>query len=182
LAVILWSGSVDGQPVPNRGDGVVLKLLEKIHSPADVKALERSDLPLLAEEIRTHIVNVVSHTGGHLASSLGVVELTIAIHYVFDIPNDKLIWDVGHQSYAHKIITGRKDRFHTLRKLNGLSGFTRISESDYDAFTTGHSSTSISAGLGIACAKQLKKDHRIKITSLFHPLVIHHGDIFFKYF
>ncbi|MFO7557849.1 MAG: 1-deoxy-D-xylulose-5-phosphate synthase [Desulfobacterales bacterium] len=133
-------------------------ILEKIESPADVKQLSQKDLRELAAEIRQTIVNVVSQNGGHLASSLGVVELAIAIHYVFDLPNDKLIWDVGHQSYAHKLLTGRKDRFHTIRKYGGLSGFTRRSESPYDAFSTGHSSTSISAGLGIACAKHLKNE------------------------
>lgn len=136
-----------------------LGMLSEINSPEDLKKLPRSALPRLAEEIRQEIVEVVSNNGGHLASSLGVVELTIALHYVFDSPRDKIIWDVGHQSYAHKLLTGRKDRFHTLRKLDGLSGFTKSSESPHDAFTTGHSSTSISAALGIACAKQLQHDH-----------------------
>ncbi len=135
-----------------------MSILENINTPADLKSLPRYKLPELASDIRKLIVEVVSKNGGHLASSLGVVELTIAIHYVFDVPDDKLIWDVGHQSYAHKLLTGRKDVFHTLRQHNGLSGFTRISESPYDAFTTGHASTSISAGLGIATAKQLKHD------------------------
>ena len=133
-------------------------LLDQIDSPADLKKLPRSSLPILAEEIREKIVEVVSHNGGHLASSLGVVELTIAIHYVFHSPTDKIIWDVGHQSYAHKLLTGRKNRFDSLRKFEGLSGFTKISESPHDAFTTGHSSTSISAALGIACAKHMRKD------------------------
>jgi 1-deoxy-D-xylulose-5-phosphate synthase len=136
-----------------------LSLLEQIDSPADLKQLSRSQLPVLADEIRRMIVDVVSKTGGHLASSLGVVELTIALHYVFNAPKDKIIWDVGHQAYAHKLLTGRRKSFATLRQLGGLSGFTRITESAYDAFTTGHSSTSISAGLGVACAKQMKKDH-----------------------
>jgi len=135
-----------------------LSLLEKINSPADLKRLSRSELPVLAQEIRKIIVDVVSKNGGHLASSLGAVELAIAIHYVFDAPNDKIIWDVGHQSYAHKLLTGRRQQFHTLRQYDGISGFTRMSESPYDAFSTGHSSTSISAGLGVACAKCLKKD------------------------
>ena len=133
-------------------------ILEKIESPADVKKLKQNDLRELATEIRQTIVNVISKNGGHLASSLGVVELSIAIHYVFDLPNDKLIWDVGHQSYAHKLLTGRKERFNTIRRHGGLSGFTKRSESPYDAFSTGHSGTSISAGLGIACAKQLKNE------------------------
>ncbi len=136
-----------------------MSLLENINSPADLKALSRSELPQLAAEIREVIIEVVSKTGGHLASSLGAVELAIAIHYVFDSPADKIIWDVGHQAYAHKLLTGRKERFEGLRQHEGLSGFTRISESPYDAFSTGHSGTSISAGLGMACAKQLKKEN-----------------------
>jgi 1-deoxy-D-xylulose-5-phosphate synthase len=133
-----------------------LALLDKINSPADLKKISRDDLPELAEEIRWAIVDVVSQTGGHLAPSLGAVELAIAIHYVFDTPRDKVIWDVGHQAYAHKLLTGRREQFHTLRQFNGISGFTRRSESPYDAFTTGHSSTSVSASLGIACAKEIK--------------------------
>ena len=120
-----------------------MSILDNINTPADLKSLPRNKLPELAADIRRLIVDVVSKNGGHLASSLGVVELTIAIHYVFDIPVDKLIWDVGHQAYAHKLLTGRKERFHTLRKHEGLSGFTRISESPFDAFSTGHASTSI---------------------------------------
>jgi len=133
-------------------------LLEKINSPDDLRKLPRSDLPLLAKEIRKVIVDVVSKNGGHLASSLGAVELAIAVHYVFNTPVDKVIWDVGHQTYAHKILTERKNRFHTLRQLDGISGFTRRSESDFDTFSTGHSGTSISSGLGIACAKHLKNE------------------------
>ena len=132
--------------------------MDKIDSPEDLKRLQRLELPKLAREIREVIIKTVSKTGGHLAPSLGVVELTIALHYVFDVHKDKIIWDVGHQAYAHKLLTGRRDRFHTLRQYGGLSGFTRISESPYDAFSTGHASTSISAGLGIACGKCLKKD------------------------
>ena len=135
-----------------------MSFLTEINSPADLKCLSRADLPALAVEIRQKIVDVVSKNGGHLASSLGTVELAIALHYVFETPEDKIIWDVGHQAYAHKLITGRKEQFHTLRKFQGLSGFTRMSESPYDPLTTGHSSTSISAGLGMACAKRLKKD------------------------
>jgi len=135
-----------------------LSLLEKIDSPEDLRKLHRSDLPLIAKEIRKMIVDVVSKSGGHLASSLGAVELAIAVHYVFNTPLDKVIWDVGHQTYAHKILTGRRNRFHTLRKLDGISGFTRRSESDFDTFSTGHSGTSISAGLGMACAKHLKNE------------------------
>ncbi len=135
-----------------------MNLLDSINSPADLKCLKRSDLPNLAEELRKIIVEVVSANGGHLASSLGTVELSIALHYVFDTPQDKIIWDVGHQSYAHKLLTGRRDQFHTIRKYGGICGFTRMSESPHDAFTTGHSSTSISAGLGMACAKRLKNE------------------------
>lgn len=134
---------------------MIVSLLDQIKKPAQLKALDHKQLNQLAADIRHRIVNVVSRTGGHLASSLGAVELAIAIHYVFDTPNDKVIWDVGHQSYAHKLLTGRADRFKTLRQHGGLSGFTKRSESPYDTFTTGHSSTSISAALGIACANRL---------------------------
>jgi 1-deoxy-D-xylulose-5-phosphate synthase len=129
--------------------------LQNIQSPADLKKLPTKLLSELAAEIRQEIVDVVSRTGGHLASSLGAVELAIALHYVFDAPNDKIIWDVGHQAYAHKLLTGRRDLFRTLRQHGGLSGFTKRSESPFDTFTTGHSSTSISAALGIVCARQL---------------------------
>ncbi len=131
-------------------------VLGKVRSPKDVKGLQRGELTELAAEIRKRIVDVVSKTGGHLASSLGAVELAIAIHYVFDAPADKIIWDVGHQAYAHKMLTGRNGRFDTLRQYRGLCGFTRMGESPYDAFSTGHSSTSISAGLGMSCGKFLK--------------------------
>ncbi|MCD6560579.1 MAG: 1-deoxy-D-xylulose-5-phosphate synthase [Deltaproteobacteria bacterium] len=133
-------------------------LLNRIDSPADLKGLSLKELEGLASEIRTKIVETVSKRGGHLAPSLGVVELTIALHYVFNTPKDKIIWDVGHQAYAHKLITGRRDRFHTLRTYGGISGFPKRSESPYDTFDTGHSSTSISAGLGISTAKELKKE------------------------
>ncbi|MDY0161770.1 1-deoxy-D-xylulose-5-phosphate synthase [Desulfobotulus sp.] len=136
-----------------------MALLDTIHSPADLKKLKRPELFRLASEIRAKIIDVTSRNGGHLASSLGAVELTLAIHYVFDAPRDKLIWDVGHQAYAHKLVTGRSQAFETLRKPGGISGFPRISESPYDAFSTGHSSTSISAGLGMAHAKRLSGDN-----------------------
>ena len=136
-----------------------MSLLKNINNPDDLKHLSRSELPKLAAEIRQTIIKVVSNSGGHLASSLGAVELALAIHYVFNTPKDKVIWDVGHQAYAHKILTERKDKFHTLRKHEGIAGFTKMSESPYDAFSTGHSSTSISAGLGIACARRLKKQN-----------------------
>jgi 1-deoxy-D-xylulose-5-phosphate synthase len=132
------------------------KLLDSIDSPADLKGLSLHELEGLAEEIRQKIIETVSRTGGHLAPSLGAVELAIALHYVFDTPKDKIIWDVGHQAYAHKLLTGRRDQFHTLRTYGGLSGFPKRSESPYDTFDTGHSSTSISAGVGIATAKALK--------------------------
>ena len=135
-----------------------MKYLDEINGPQDLKTLQRSELPQLAKEIRNVIIETVSRTGGHLAPSLGVVELAIALHYVFDPPKDKIIWDVGHQAYAHKLLTGRRERFHTLRQHGGLSGFTRMSESPYDAFSTGHASTSISAGLGMACGKSLKNE------------------------
>jgi 1-deoxy-D-xylulose-5-phosphate synthase len=135
-----------------------LGYLDHIASPADLKKLTVRQLPELAEEIRKAIVDVVSRSGGHLASSLGAVELAIAIHYVFDTPRDKVIWDVGHQAYAHKLITGRAGQFQQLRKHGGISGFTKRSESPYDTFTTGHSSTSISAALGIASANQLNRN------------------------
>lgn len=130
-------------------------LLKDINSPADLRKLPIGMLPQLASEVRELIVGVVSSTGGHIASSLGAVEIAIALHYVFDTPKDKVIWDVGHQAYAHKILTGRRDRFKTLRRLGGISGFCRPAESPYDAMTSGHSSTSISSGLGIAAARDL---------------------------
>jgi 1-deoxy-D-xylulose-5-phosphate synthase len=133
-------------------------ILDSINSPLDLRKLPVADLPVLAEDIRREIIKTVAGNGGHLGPCLGVVELTIAIHYVFNTPDDKLIWDVGHQAYAHKLLTGRKDRFHTLRQYKGISGFPKRDESPYDAFDTGHSSTSISASLGIALAKSLKGD------------------------
>ncbi len=131
-------------------------ILDHINSPADLKGLEGADLEILAGEIRDLIIETVSRNGGHLAPNLGVVELSIALHYVFDAPRDKIIWDVGHQAYAHKIITGRREKFHTLRKYKGISGFPRREESPYDPFNTGHSGTSISAGLGITTARSIK--------------------------
>jgi 1-deoxy-D-xylulose-5-phosphate synthase len=133
-------------------------MLNRIHAPEDFKLLTRGQLPDLARQIRQRIIQVVSENGGHLASSLGAVELTLAIHYVFDLPKDTLIWDVGHQTYAHKLITGRNWQFDTLRQYKGISGFSKIKENPCDSFTVGHSSTSISAGLGISCAKYLNRD------------------------
>lgn len=133
-------------------------LLDRIDSPGDLKKLNMKQLKDLAGEIRELIINTVSVNGGHLASNLGVVELTLALHYVFDFRKDRIIWDVGHQSYTHKLITGRKDSFHTLRQYRGLSGFPRMQESPYDHFNTGHSSTSISAALGMAVARDQNKE------------------------
>ena len=130
-------------------------LLDRVQYPADIRALSKDQLPQLADELRQEVISAVSVTGGHLGAGLGVVELTIAIHYVFDTPNDKLIWDVGHQAYPHKIVTGRRGRIRTIRQGGGLSGFTRRSESEYDPFGAAHSSTSISAALGFAIANKL---------------------------
>lgn len=132
--------------------------LQDIQSPKDLRNLSISQLDTIAEDIRTTIIETTSKTGGHLAPSLGVVELTLALHYVFNTPDDKLVWDVGHQTYAHKLLTGRQERFHTLRQYKGLSGFPKFNESEYDAFQTGHSSTSISAALGMTAAKEIFKD------------------------
>jgi 1-deoxy-D-xylulose-5-phosphate synthase len=134
-----------------------MTFLNKINNPKDLKKLTRNDLKVLAGELRDFIIKSVSETGGHLSSNLGVIELTTAIHYVFDAPKDKIVWDVGHQTYAHKILTGRRDKMNTLRQKNGLSGFPRREESIYDEFGTGHSSTSISAALGMAESLKLKK-------------------------
>jgi len=139
-------------------------LLSTIDSPADIKDLSLDQLQDLAEEIRWKIIETTSKTGGHLAPSLGTVELSIALHYVFDAPRDKIIWDVGHQAYTHKLLTGRRKQFHTLRTYGGISGFPKRAESPYDAFDTGHSSTSISAGLGISTAKCLKGEKRKVIS------------------
>ncbi len=123
-------------------------LLDTIDLPEELRRLPRERLPEVADEVRREMINAVSTTGGHLGAGLGVVELTVALHYVFDTPRDRLIWDVGHQAYPHKILTGRRDRMRTLRQGGGLSGFTKRVESEYDPFGAGHSSTSISAGLG----------------------------------
>src|SRR6186997_1678312 len=130
-------------------------ILDSIKSPADLRRINARHLQQVADELRAETINAVAVTGGHLGASLGVIELTVALHYIFDTPNDKLIWDVGHQAYPHKILTGRRDRIRTLRTGGGLSGFTKRSESEYDAFGAAHSSTSISAGLGMAVARDL---------------------------
>jgi 1-deoxy-D-xylulose-5-phosphate synthase len=136
-----------------------MNYLDKVNSPNDLKQLNINELKILSNELRNYLINSVSKTGGHLASNLGVVELTIALHYALNTPDDKIIWDVGHQSYVHKILTGRKEQMPTLRQLNGLSGFPKRSESIYDVFDTGHSSTSISAAIGMARARDLKKEN-----------------------
>src|SRR6266702_4062026 len=130
-------------------------VLDSIKSPADLRGINAQHLQQVADELRAETINSVAVTGGHLGASLGVIELTVALHYVFDTPNDKLIWDVGHQAYPHKILTGRRDRMKTLRSGGGLSGFTKRAESEYDPFGAAHSSTSISAGLGMAVARDL---------------------------
>lgn len=135
-------------------------LLDQVHLPEDLRKLDPAQLPQLADELRADLIDVVSRTGGHLGSSLGVVELTVALHYLFDTPNDRLIWDVGHQTYPHKILTGRRERMPTIRQEGGLSGFTKRAESEYDDFGTGHASTSISAGLGMSVASELKGEKR----------------------
>jgi 1-deoxy-D-xylulose-5-phosphate synthase len=136
------------------------QLLTTINDPADLRKLDRKQLPRLAEELRTFLLESVSRTGGHLSSNLGTVELTVALHYVFDTPRDRLVWDVGHQTYAHKILTGRREAMGGLRTLGGIAGFPRREESPYDTFGTAHSSTSISAGLGMAVAARLAGEDR----------------------
>src|SRR5688572_28164358 len=130
-------------------------LLDTVQYPSDIRELDKSQLEQLAEELRQETISAVSVTGGHLGAGLGVVELTVAIHYVFNTPEDRLVWDVGHQCYPHKIVTGRRDRIRTIRMGGGLSGFTKRSESEYDPFGAAHSSTSISAALGFAIANKL---------------------------
>lgn len=139
-------------------------VLDKIKKENDIKNLNKEELPLLAEEIRTFLIEKISETGGHLGSNLGVVELTMAMHLSFDLPQDKIIWDVGHQSYTHKLLTGRRDGFDTLRKFGGMSGFPKRKESACDAFDTGHSSTSVSAGLGYAMARDLKQEEHYVVS------------------
>jgi 1-deoxy-D-xylulose-5-phosphate synthase len=135
-------------------------LLDTLHSPAELRKLSMNELRTLATELREFVLASVSKTGGHLSSNLGTVELTIALHYVFNTPFDRIVWDVGHQTYPHKILTGRKDRMDSLRQLGGLSGFPRRDESEYDTFGTAHSSTSISAAIGMAHAARLKGEAR----------------------
>jgi len=150
--------------MPHTPPGAPYLLLDEIESPGGLRAMPAGELPALADELRHYLVNSVSQTGGHLAAGLGVVELTVALHYVFNTPHDRLIWDVGHQAYPHKILTGRRGRMDTLRKKDGLSGFLRRDESEYDAFGAGHSSTSISAALGMAVAAKTANEEREHIA------------------
>src|SRR6056297_2957422 len=137
-------------------------LLKTIDSPVDLRQLPQSKLPQLSDELRNYIIDTVKETGGHLAPSLGVVELTVALHYIYNTPEDKLIWDVGHQAYGHKVLTGRREALKTNRRFKGLSGFCKRSESEYDPFGAGHASTSISAAVGFAAARELdNEDYRI---------------------
>ena len=139
-------------------------IIDNINSPEDLKKLNLEDKKHLAQEIRQCIIETVSKTGGHLASNLGVVELTIAVHSIFNAPKDKIIWDVGHQTYVHKMLTGRKDKLKTLRKKNGMAGFPKTTESEYDTFNTGHSSNSISVALGMARSRDLLKNDNKVVT------------------
>ena len=141
------------------------ELLKQINTPADLRRLQVSELPQVCDEIRHFIINTLAHNPGHFGSSMGAVELTVALHYVFDTPYDRIVWDVGHQAYGHKILTERRDRFYTCRKLNGLSGFPNPAESEYDAFIAGHASNSISAALGMAIATQLKHKIIVQIVT-----------------
>ena len=139
-------------------------LLPTIASPTDLRALSRAQLKPLADELRDYLLHSVAKTGGHLSSNLGTVELTVALHYVFNTPHDRIVWDVGHQTYPHKILTGRREQMSSLRQRHGLSGFPRRDESEFDAFGTAHSSTSISAALGMAMAAQQKGEQRHSIA------------------
>src|ERR1043165_478922 len=135
-------------------------LLPTLNDPSSIRQYDRAQLKQLSDEVRACVLDNVSRTGGHLSSNLGTVELTVALHHVFNTPHDRLVWDVGHQTYPHKILTGRRDRMPTLRQLGGISGFPRRDESEYDTFGTAHSSTSISAALGMALAAKLKGEDR----------------------
>ena len=134
-----------------------MEILSKVNSPDDIKALDTERLEVLCSEIREHIISCCAQNPGHIGASLGAVELAVALHYIYDTPKDKIVWDVGHQAYAHKILTGRRDEFVNNRKYKGLSGFPKMSESEYDAFGVGHSSTSISAALGMVIGSELQK-------------------------
>ena len=134
-----------------------MRFLSEINSPADLRQLKVEDLQEVADEVRQFIIDTCSRVGGHTGASLGAVELAVAMHYVFDTPNDRLVWDVGHQAYAHKILTGRRDQLHTIKQYGGISGFLRRDESEYDTFGAGHASTSLSAALGMAVARDTKR-------------------------
>src|SRR4028119_214113 len=142
------------------------ELLKTINAPSDLKKLSREQLHQVCDELRQYIIDVVSVHGGHFGASLGVVELSVALHYIYNTPYDQLVWDVGHQAYGHKILTGRSDNFYTNRKYNGLSGFPKRSESEYDTFGVGHSSTSISAALGMAMAAKYKGENDRKSVAI----------------
>src|SRR5689334_8820971 len=143
-----------------------MTLLDRIASPADLRGLTRDDLPVLATELRARLIDVCSRTGGHIGAGLGVVELTIALHYVFDTPRDQLVWDVGHQGYPHKLLTGRNAEFETLRQEGGISGFLKRSESEYDTFGAGHAATAISAALGMAAARDINDEQDLKVVAI----------------
>src|SRR6266567_2293371 len=142
-----------------------MSILDRIHSPADLKPMTRDELRAVSEEMRVRLIEICSRTGGHIGAGLGVVELTVALHAVFDTPKDRIVWDVGHQGYPHKFLTGRADRFETLRQENGLSGFLKRAESEYDTFGAGHAGTAISAGYGMAVARDLNGDS-FKVVSI----------------
>src|SRR5690349_18674561 len=136
-----------------------MSILNRVKSPADVRAMTRDELDQLALDVRARLIDVCSRTGGHIGAGLGVVELTIALHYAFDTPRDQLVWDVGHQGYPHKLLTGRNEQMETLRQENGISGFLKRNESEYDAFGAGHAATSISAALGMASGRDIKNEN-----------------------
>src|SRR3954466_8730096 len=142
-----------------------MSILERVHSPTDLKPMTRDELRAVAEELRVRLIEVCSRTGGHIGAGLGVVELTVALHAVFDTPRDRIVWDVGHQGYPHKLLTGRASRIETLRQEGGLSGFLRRTESEYDAFGAGHAGTAISAGYGMAVARDLNGE-QFKVVSI----------------
>src|SRR6187431_3596152 len=154
------TGELPGSEKAGGYNPSMYELLKTINEPAELRKLDKRQLQQLADELRAYVLDSVSKTGGHLSSNLGTVELTVALHYVFNTPEDRLVWDVGHQAYPHKILTGRRNRIRTLRQGGGLSGFTRRAESEFDPFGAAHSSTSISAGLGMAVARDLKGDTR----------------------
>src|SRR5213595_3188016 len=142
-----------------------MSILDRIHSPADLKPMTRDELRAVSEEMRVRLIEICSRTGGHIGAGLGVVELSVALHAVFDAPRDKIVWDVGHQGYPHKFLTGRSDRFETLRQENGLSGFLKRSESEYYVFGAGHAATAISAALGVAAGRDLR-DESFKVVAV----------------